>query len=119
MDSAKLYDFLLQAQKRNAPLVLTFDDGDKYALDNVDLGFSIADREGLRETEPLVVAFDDCVNESNKRLQANADGKLKTPGVYWTSTEPAYPVNMEYTIENVVTVWDTDKDYVVYDRNVN
>ncbi|MEL7498330.1 MAG: hypothetical protein AAFN77_12025 [Planctomycetota bacterium] len=118
MESAKLYDYLLQAKNRHALLVLTFDDADKYTLDNVDLCFSIG-RDGSRETEPLLVAFDDCINESNKRLQAYRDGELSTAGVYWTSTDPIAPVNMEYTIENVVTVWDDDKHYVVYERNTN
>lgn len=116
MDSAQLYDYLLQAKARNVAMVLTFDDADKYLLDDVDLCFSIG-RDGSRETEPLVIAFDDCMNDSRKRLQAYRDGRLKTAGVYWTSTDPIEPVNMEYSVENLVTIWDDDKNYFVYDRN--
>ncbi len=116
MKSTQLYEYLREAKKRNAPLVLTFDDDDKYSLDNIDLCYSIG-HDGLRENEPLVVAFDNCINESKKRIQAYRDGKLKTPGVYWTSTPPFSPVNMEYAIENIVAVWDDDKNYAVYDRN--
>ena len=118
MESTELYDYLLQAKNRNAQLVLTFDDRDKYTLDNVDLCFSIG-RDGCRETEPLVVAFDDCTNESNKRTQAYRDGELNTDGVYWTSVAPTKPVNMEYTVENVVIIWDDDKDCVVYERHTD
>ena len=111
-----LYDYLLNAKKRNAMMVLTFDDTDKYALCDVDLCFSVG-HDGARETEPLVVAFVDCLDESKKRLQAYRDGELNTAGVYWTSTEPIAPVNMEYTIEQLVTVWDDVKNYVAYDRD--
>ena len=115
MDSSQLYEYLLQAKARNANMVLTFDDDDSYTLNDVDLCFSI-DRDGSRATEPLVTAFDDCMNDSNKRMQAYRDGVLKTAGVYWTSIAPIQPVNMEYSVENVISIWDDDKNYFVYDR---
>jgi hypothetical protein len=116
VETADLYDYLLRAKTRNVALVLTFDDGDKYSLGNVDLCYSIG-RDGLRETEPLRVSFDTCMNDSHKRLQAHRDGHLKTAGVFWTSTDPIEPVDMEYGVENLITVWDDDKSYVVYDRD--
>ena len=116
MDSSQLYDYLLQAKVRNTNMVLTFDDHDSYALNDVDLCYSV-DRDGSRETEPLVVAFDDCMNDSNKRMQAYRDGSLKTASVYWTSIDPIEPGQMEYRVENLVTLWDDGKNYFVYDRN--
>ena len=116
MESDQIYDYLVQAKTRNAILLLTFDDSDKYSLADVDLCYSIG-RNGSRETEPLVVAFDDCLNESNKRLEAYRDGELKTPGVYWTSVEPIAPVQMQYSVEDIVTIWDDNKNYAVYNRS--
>ena len=118
MERSQLYDYLLQAKTRSACLLLTFDDGDQYRLANVDLCYSIG-HDGSRETEPLMVAFDDCTTDSKTRLQAHRDGNLKTVGVYWTSADPFEPVNMEYSVENIATVWDDDKNYVVYDRNID
>ena len=116
MQSGQLYNYLLQAKARNVALVLAFDDSDTYSLADVDFCFSTG-RDGLRENEPLVVAFDDCLNDSRGKLHAYRDGDLKAAGVYWTSTEPSEPVNMEYNVENIVSIWDDDKSYFVYDRN--
>lgn len=116
MKADQLYDYLLQAAARNAALVLTFDDGDKYNLATVDLCYSVG-RDGERDIEPLCVSFESCLNDSNKHLQALRDGELNTPGVLCESTKPATPVGMWYGVENVVTIWDDAKNYVVYHRD--
>jgi hypothetical protein len=56
MDAEDLYDYLLLAKDRNESLIVTFDDGDRYMLSDVDLCFSFA-YDGSRETEPLLVNF--------------------------------------------------------------
>ena len=117
MDTSRIYNYLLHAAKHNATLFLTFDDGDRYPLDKVDLCYSIG-RDGQHETEPLRVNFDDCLNKSHKRLQALRDGYLKTPGVHWTSTAPTEPVGMDYGVEDISAIWDDDKNYAVYERQV-
>ena len=81
METAHLYDYLLRAKARNVALVLTFDDGDKYSLDSVDLCYSI-DREGMRETEPLHVSFDACLSTSQKRLQALGMATSEPPACF-------------------------------------
>src|SRR5262245_51228521 len=118
MDVRNLYDYLLRAAIRKAALVLTFDDGDKYSLSSIDLCYSI-DRDGQRENEPLDVSFDNCLTESNKRSQALREGRLKTPRVSWTSEEPIEPVGVSYGVDNVLTVWDEDRQYFVFDRGTS
>ena len=108
MESGQLYDYLVQAKARNVALVLAFDDSDTYSLSDVDFCFSTG-RDGLRENEPLVVAFDDCLNDSHGKLRAYRDGYLEAAGVYWTSTEPNEPVMVEYNVENIVSIWDDVK----------
>ena len=116
MDKRRLYDYLLHAKNRNAALVLTFVDGDEYSLDDVDLCYSV-DRDGQRETEPLRVSFENCRNHSLKQLQARHTGRVNTPGVWWTSTEPTESVGMEYGIQDVAKIWDDDRNYAVYERD--
>ena len=112
-----IYNFLLHATDRKAMLFLTFDDGDRYPLDKIDLCYSVG-RDGQRETEPLHVNFDDCLNKSQKRLQALRDGCLKTPGVHWTSIHPTEPVGMDYGVEDISIIWDDDKNCAIYERHV-
>ncbi|MEJ1095649.1 hypothetical protein V9L00_03515 [Pseudoxanthomonas sp. CCNWLW206] len=114
MEAAHLYDYLLRAKARRGAWVLTFDDGDSYPLDSIDLCYSFG-RDGTRENEPLQVTFDSCTRVSQKRTHAHREGYLRTTGVFWTSTDPIEPVAMEYGVENVVAVWDEDKSYLVYD----
>ena len=115
MDADKLYDDLLLAQNRDEYLVVTFDDGDKYQLSNIDLCFS-STFDGSRENEPLLVKFENCLNEPSKKLKAYQNGRLRTAGVIWTSIEPVAPVGMVYEIENVVAIWDDTKSYFLFDR---
>ena len=116
MRSNEMYDYLLRAKDRNAALIVTFDDSDRYLLNDVDLCFS-SDHDGSRETEPLVVDFENCLTDSKKRIQAYRDGELKTNGVYWTSQDPIMPVMMQYEIEDVAAIWDDNKNYYVFERS--
>jgi hypothetical protein len=115
MDVDKLYDYLLLAKGRNEFLIVTFYDGDKYHLSNIDLCFS-STFDGSRENEPLVVDFEQCLNEPTQKLKAYQDGRLRTAGVYWTSIEPVVPVGKAYEVENVVAIWDDTKSYFLFDR---
>lgn len=115
MDVDKLYDYLLLAKGRDEHLILMFDDGDRYPLFHVDLCYSCT-HDGSRENEPLVVHFEQCLNEPTRKQRAYQDGFLLSAGVYWTSIEPVAPVMMGYEVENITAVWDDTKNYFLFER---
>ena len=115
MDEFNLYDFLLEARRREERFVVSFDDGDAYLLSKIDFCFSV-NRDGEREDEPLKVEFADCLNESASQRKAQAFKETPLAGIWWTSTPPVSPVAMSYEIKNVISVWDDARDYFVFER---
>ena len=61
--------------------------------------------------------FGDCLGESRARILAFAAGSpQRFPGSWWTSTGAREPVGMTYTPDRIVSVFDGDLGYHVYER---
>jgi len=114
MTEVDLYDYLLKMKDRD--FIITFEDGDQYYVTDIDFCFNIG-LDGRRDDEPLDVSFDDCIDRSRRREQAIAEGRLKTPGVSWTSSHPSMPIAMTYSVRDIRSIWDCDKHYHVYERH--
>lgn len=114
MTSDDLYDSLIQARKRNENYIVTFVDLDAYQLQHIDLCYSL-DRNGHRETEPLRVNFDNCLHDSRRYRDAIRNGREGSPNVWWTSTDDSEPVGCDYSPQDVVAVFDEERQYLVYE----
>ena len=90
--------------------IVTFTDGDTYAIRDLDIQGYYEDRFEIR------VEFAKCLQTSSALAQALADGYLKTAGVSWTSVKPHTPVAKTYVIQEIESVFDRNKNYCVYER---
>ena len=101
---------VLLPQLQSDDCVVTFSDGDSYAIKDLDIQGYYEDRFEIR------VEFDKCLRSSGAMQQALAAGYLKTEGVSWTSVKPHAPVAKTYVVQEIETIFDRDKNYCVYER---
>lgn len=111
--SSEIYDFLIEAKLKNTKLALTFDDGDKYSTENLNLCFETA-QDGTRTTEPIAVEYRNCMFYARRRLRpqevenARADGDL--------SSDETGSTGKIYGVDNIVLIWDYNIGYAVFEK---
>src|SRR5438128_4674626 len=85
---------------RHRNLRVKFQDGDSYAIRDLDLqGYPIG-RDGKPEGSFEICAhFEDCIGKSSAKEKAIELGYLGMERVGWTSTKPHEPVHVRYFIQ--------------------
>lgn len=101
---------VLLPQLQNDDCVVTFSDGDSYAIKDLDILGYYEDRF------EICVQFGKCLRSSSALQQALAQGYLKTERVSWTSVKPQTPVKKTYLLQEIESIFDRDKNYCVYER---
>ena len=109
MNREDLYQLLPALAKKNANVTITFADGDRYSLRDLDFCKSLDSDE-----EPIEVKFADCIGESHVLRKALQPGGSKIPWVAWTSTSPSEPVGMRYSVGDIARVFDEDKGHFFF-----
>lgn len=99
--------YVLRANRRPT-IVVTFDDGDRYAASTLDLWGMNEDGEF-----EIYAKFDDCLAASNARHLARTQ---RIAGCFYQN-ETREPVAMLYTLERVSSIFDDEDGYFIYMRD--
>ena len=116
MKRDELYNFMMKVEGKDT-LIVTFSDGDKYKLSDLDLCPSFG-YEGEFDEEPIEAKFERCLSDSNKLKEALRLGWLKPDGVYWSS-ETKRPYSVVYESRDVESIFEEEKQYFVYQLKHN
>jgi hypothetical protein len=92
---------------------VTFDDGDSYAIRDLDFQGFYDDRY------EIVAPFEKCLTASKAREEALRQGHLRPERTSWTSTAPHTPLARTYYADEIACVFDREDEYAVFEKEAN
>lgn len=115
MNKNEVYNFMINVSNKES-LIITFDDRDEYNLSNLRF-YSYGGFQEEPTYEMIVAEFNGCLNDSNTFRKAlrlgNGNGRLGN--VDWSSEENE-PQEVTYESEDVIAIFNQDKQYFVYQK---
>ncbi len=115
MNKNEVYNFMINVNNKES-LMITFDDRDEYRLSNLRF-YAYGGYQGEPIYEMITAKFKDCLNCSNTFRKAlrlgNGNGRLSS--VHWSSEENE-PQKVTYDSEDVIAIFNQDKQYFVYQK---
>ena len=106
----------LQRLKETKSLTVTFIDGDRYKVKDIDFCYSKG-LDGFNDYEPMVVDFEKALEPSKKKQQIIDTLYFENPNLTKTQINTSIPSEATYEVEQILSIFDEDKQYNIYDKS--